>query len=638
MEENKRTAQEIRKEMADILGIPVRDDIENVYEHAIQYQLDDGYEKNRFAELRQELAAAIEREGKSEEQSDEQPDKPRRELTDSEKLQARIDAYEGGSTYEDELKIAENREEIVAILDKHGEKNEDGTLKVVPGEGGVVEAAYKDEVATMRKEIRDLAAKRTGKVSERGEDVLPTLKQLQAFLQTPEGKKEGAYAQEVARLIEENKKSLKNIEAYQKDSTRVQELKKEITEINEEIAKINAKVKEDPNYDAESIQRTRLSVTLFHRQNELRGILARNPNANESIDTSRATAKLENIISELEGIQKEQVLGQKGDDGKGDDGKGNDGKGDDGKGDDGKGDDGKGDDGKGNDGKGDDGKGDDGKGDDGKGDDGKDDDGKGGSGKDDDGKGGDGKGDSGKGDDGKDGSQGTETPEPTYTVGTVRGFFLSIVRKILSKVKPDGFLGKFFGGVESGLLIGAKKNPPKLTTVPEGSKVKTSTKEKVPEESEVDIGFEDSKWAMTQVSNVGNMDKKSLMVQIIKEAFDKSKEDRKDIPDDKLPEYLEREEIPVVFPGDEHAFNNILYSNVVGNVLDRAVKKGIPTTVREGKNEKDRPISEIYADLERKHLQEKTDAASKEAAAAKKAQDREGTPTPVSKNSQEAEK
>ena len=500
-------------------------------------------------------------------------------LTDTDKLQARIYAYEEGSTYESELGIAKNREEILTMLEQYGLKDEDGTPRLTEGEGQLIDEKYPEEsrqVAQMRQEIRDFAAKRTGKVSERGEDVLPTLRKLQEFLQTPEGKEEGAYAKEVERLIDENKKSLKNIEAFQKDSRRVQELKDEIAAINEEMAKINDKVKEDPNFDAESIERTRLSVTLYHRQNELRGILIRNPRANETIDTSRATAKLENIISELEGIQKEQGVQQKDETAQTRTEEPEETK--------------------------------------------------------------------------TPTGTGTRTeepvetktpivePKPEYKVGKVRGFFLSLVQKILSKVKPNGFLAKFFGGVESGLLLGAKPVSPKLTTVSEGTKVKASTKEKVPEESEVDINLEDSKWAMAQVSNVGNMDKNSLMMQIIKEALDKSKEDRKDIPDDKLPEFLEEEEIPVVLAGDEHAFNNLLYSNVVGNILYRAEKIGIPTKVKEGKTEKDRPISEIYADLERKHLQEKTNEVSKKAAEAKKTQDREEMPTPVADHSQEEEK
>ncbi|MBP3463666.1 MAG: hypothetical protein J6K45_04210 [Clostridia bacterium] len=532
-------------------------------------------------------------------------------LTDTDKLQARIYAYEEGSTYESELGIAKNREEILTMLEQYGLKDEDGTPRVTEGEGQLIDEKYPEEsrqVAQMRQEIRDFAAKRTGKVSERGEDVLPTLRKLQEFLQTPEGKEEGAYAKEVERLIDENKKSLKNIEAFQKDSRRVQELKDEIAAINEEMAKINDKVKEDPNFDAESIERTRLSVTLYHRQNELRGILIRNPRANETIDTSRATAKLENIISELEGIQKEQGVQQKDETAQtrteepeetktptGTETRAEEPE--------------------------------------------------------------EIKTPTGTGTRTEEPEEtktptgtGTRTeepvetktpivePKPEYKVGKVRGFFLSLVQKILSKVKPNGFLAKFFGGVESGLLLGAKPVSPKLTTVSEGTKVKASTKEKVPEESEVDINLEDSKWAMAQVSNVGNMDKNSLMMQIIKEALDKSKEDRKDIPDDKLPEFLEEEEIPVVLAGDEHAFNNLLYSNVVGNILYRAEKIGIPTKVKEGKTEKDRPISEIYADLERKHLQEKTNEVSKKAAEAKKTQDREEMPTPVADHSQEEEK
>ena len=58
------------------------------------------------------------------------------------------------------------------------------------------------------------------------------------------------------------------------------------------------------------------------------------------------------------------------------------------------------------------------------------------------------------------------------------------------------------------------------------------------------------------------------------------------IPDDKLPEFLEEEEIPVVLAGDEHAFNNLLYSNVVGNILYRAEKIGIPTKLKKEKLKK----------------------------------------------------
>ncbi len=55
MEENQKRIEEIRKEMGQILGIESYEGIENEYEHAIRYQLDDN-KVDKFQSLREELA------------------------------------------------------------------------------------------------------------------------------------------------------------------------------------------------------------------------------------------------------------------------------------------------------------------------------------------------------------------------------------------------------------------------------------------------------------------------------------------------------------------------------------------------------------------------------------------------------
>ncbi len=607
MEENKRSVQEIRQEIADILGIPVTDNIETIYEHSIQYQLDD-HDVDRIAELRRELNEAIERESSESEGRQENTTSTTTAKGDSnlEKLEARISAYESGSTPEKEAEVDELREKVISILDQHGVKDDNGNLRVVENEGGVVEPQFEAEVTEMRNRIREIAAQRTGNLSQRGEDVLPTLRSLREFLKTPEGQKEGAYESEVARLIEENEKRLESINNLQKDTARVQELKAEIETLQQEIAEIEAEVEKNPNYDAESIKRTEKRVSLYHRQNELRGILTRNPMANEDIDTARAAERVGNILGELKAIQQEKDIGQtehtadpneaeNGNDGKDSEGKGEgEGKDPEGK-----------DEGEGKDPEG-------------KGEgEGKDSRGKGeGEGKDPGGKGeGEGKDSEGKGQ-----GEGKDDVQPKYRVGRVRGALLSFIQKLLGEVKPNGFLGKFLGGVESALLIGAKPEIPKIstkvTTVPKNSKENKEKDSKKPVEEpgkdEEDMELMDSQWVKSHImdGSISSLKKGDFKYNLVEKSMASLARDIAGKKDEDLQQMVIDENIPQVLSGTENAYNNLLYHKIASTILKNAEHKGIALEDESGEA---RPIGDIYADLEARYLREKTDKASRDA-------------------------
>jgi len=660
MEENKRSVQEIRQEIADILGIPVNDNIESVYEHSLQYQLDD-HDVDRIADLRRELSEAIESESSQNTEKHENTTTTVKRDSRLEKLENRISAYESGSTPEKEAELDELREKIISILDQHGVKDNNGNLKVIENEGGVVELQFESQVTEMRNRIREIAAQRTGKLSQKGEDVLPILKSLQDFLKTPEGKKEGAYESEIARLIEENEKRLKSIEAFQKDAARVQELKAEIEELNKEIAEIEAEFAKKPNYDAESIERTEKRVSLYHKQNELTGILTRNPKVNENIDTSRVTERIGNILGELKAIQQEKDIGQKGqpvnlaeskngndvknpeskDDGKNPEGK-DDGKNPEGK-DDGKNPEGK-DDGKNPEGK-DDGKNPEGK-DDVKNPEGKDD-GKNPEGKDDE------KNPEGKDDEknpegnGKQTGEGQDNPQPTYKVGRIRGALLSFIQKLLGKVKPDGFLGKFLGGVESTLLIGAKPEiPMKLTTVPEKSKgskqqiheedpKKSNNKPNKSEEKKVEeldrseekaMMLSDSQWVKDHIidGSKSSLDEQDLRYKLIKRSMKSLVRDVEGKRDEELQKMVVDREIPEVIHGEENAYNNMLYHKIADIILENAEQKGVDLNDKSGEA---RPIGDIYADLEKLYFTKRTNDVSKRSAEGKNEGEKPGKQT-----------
>ena len=126
-------------------------------------------------------------------------------------IRDRIDAYEQGSTYENEKQIRELSEQIQKILDEHGMTDANGQAVVRENEGQLINENYPEDVrraTEMRNEIRNLAAQRSNTISQRGEDVLPVLRELESLENVPGLDFEAIYASEVDTRIENYREDL----------------------------------------------------------------------------------------------------------------------------------------------------------------------------------------------------------------------------------------------------------------------------------------------------------------------------------------------------------------------------------------------------------------------------------------------
>ena len=202
----------------------------------------------------------------------------------------------------------------------------------------------------------------------------------------------------------------------------------------------------------------------------------------------------------------------------------------------------------------------------------------------------------------------------------------------MKKIKnPDGVLGRFFGGIESTLLLGAQETlptgKPEETKTPNPTKAAEPTKNpdssKAPEQED-DIEklatLDDCEWARDQLKKLtdSQMDKNSLIYKIMEDEYrklvsenSKLAEQGQDKADEHLQKMIEELEIPIVEKeGKDTEFQNVLYYRISQKVLDMAEAKGVSLEDAQG----DRVIDDIYEDLEKIHLQEKTNEASRQAA------------------------
>lgn len=142
-----RSAQEIREEMARILGVPVSDNIENIDEHGIEYGLDDEG-LDRIEELRRELEEAI-RAGRlepqpSNEQDENQPDpEPEPVKTPEQLAEERFDNF---TTLMDNIRNADGMsDQRQAEIDSRRQELRNETRPVVVEE-------LREEVANLEKD------------------------------------------------------------------------------------------------------------------------------------------------------------------------------------------------------------------------------------------------------------------------------------------------------------------------------------------------------------------------------------------------------------------------------------------------------------------------------------------------------
>lgn len=156
-------------------------------------------------------------------------------------IRDRIDAYEHGSTYENEKQIRELGEQIQKILDEHGMTDANGQAVVRENEGQLINGNYPEDVRRtneMRNEIRNLAAQRFNIISQRGEDVLPVLRELEALENVSGLDFEAIYASEVDTRIENYREDLARLhrnnprQQLQDNRRRQREIEARVNEIN----------------------------------------------------------------------------------------------------------------------------------------------------------------------------------------------------------------------------------------------------------------------------------------------------------------------------------------------------------------------------------------------------------------------
>ncbi len=591
-----RSAQEIREEMARILGVPVSDNIENIDEHGIEYGLDDEG-LDRIEELRRELEEAI-RAGRlepqpSNEQDENQPDpEPEPVKTPEQLAEERFDNF---TTLMDNIRNADGMsDQRQAEIDSRRQELRNETRPVVVEE-------LREEVANLEKDKIEF-----------DEMTRAALENARKEATEMQQESEKAYNDKLVEFLNRKNTIERKLKAMRERGLTPEKLaiaersaQKAFDDLNREMSDYQAKHFE---------RRSKLDEYIKYIEN--------------SIGVKYADVKYEEPEQDNNGNPAPQQT---------DNGKGNDGEppvppvppaGGEGKG--------KDDEGDGKDKDGDNGNppppaGGDGKGKDGEGD-GKDKDG-------DNGNpptppvppvGGDGKGK----DDDDDKEKGKDNPpqKPEYKVGKVRGFFLKVVQAILKKIKnPDGVLGRFFGGIESTLLLGAQETlptgKPEETKTPNPTKAAEPTKNpdssKAPEQED-DIEklatLDDCEWARDQLKKLtdSQMDKNSLIYKIMEDEYrklvsenSKLAEQGQDKADEHLQKMIEELEIPIVEKeGKDTEFQNVLYYRISQKVLDMAEEKGVSLEDAQG----DRVIDDIYEDLEKIHLQEKTNEASRQAA------------------------
>ena len=564
-----RSAQEIREEMARILGVPVSDNIENIDEHGIEYGLDDEG-LDRIEELRRELEEAI-RAGRlepqpSNEQDENQPDpEPEPVKTPEQLAEERFDNF---TTLMDNIRNADGMsDQRQAEIDSRRQELRNETRPVVVEE-------LREEVANLEKDKIEF-----------DEMTRAALENARKEATEMQQESEKAYNDKLVEFLNRKNTIERKLKAMRERGLTPEKLaiaersaQKAFDDLNREMSDYQAKHFE---------RRSKLDEYIKYIEN--------------SIGVKYADVKYEEPEQDNNGNPPPQQT---------DNGKGNDGEppvppvppaGGEGKGKDGEGD-------------------------------GKDKDG-------DNGNpptppvppvGGDGKGK----DDDDDKGKGKDNPpqKPEYKVGKVRGFFLKVVQAILKKIKnPDGVLGRFFGGIESTLLLGAQETlptgKPEETKTPNPTKAAEPTKNpdssKAPEQED-DIEklatLDDCEWARDQLKKLtdSQMDKNSLIYKIMEDEYrklvsenSKLAEQGQDKADEHLQKMIEELEIPIVEKeGKDTEFQNVLYYRISQKVLDMAEEKGVSLEDAQG----DRVIDDIYEDLEKIHLQEKTNEASRQAA------------------------
>ena len=226
------------------------------------------------------------------------------------KIKRRIDKLEA------ELQEQENEED--QEQNEAENENNSNSDEPKPIEQVEIDAVEKEKI---RKRIAEYEAlNQDNEGYQKGQDVLPVLQELEGLEEIPNTDIKAIYANELLDRIERYKKQLQNLEnmpGLQKNSAAANELIAQIEEINEKLAQIKEKVTENPNFDAESIERTKLEVAKYNLQNKLREQLKKDKGRNsqdiinEIEEINRKLAEIEEEVAKHPNFDAESIERQK---------------------------------------------------------------------------------------------------------------------------------------------------------------------------------------------------------------------------------------------------------------------------------------------------------------------------------------
>ncbi len=222
--------------------------------------------------LQEQLVAEIQQE-----QADDSTPDLSIETIGKDEIRARISAYENGNTVENEAEIIRLRNEIIEIQERYGARDENGQLRT-DGNGNVIlQEQQINEVMIRRSQLRDVAANRGNvEVSEREQDVLPVLRELEQLENTPGVDGENVYASEVYSKLQDYRSQLESLRSVNQARERMEQIRTRMF-----IIRAEANILDDKN-DPNSERRNQLDSEREALQKEFEA-LNQGPNREDNL-------------------------------------------------------------------------------------------------------------------------------------------------------------------------------------------------------------------------------------------------------------------------------------------------------------------------------------------------------------------
>ncbi len=179
------------------------------------------------------------------------PNRQRIEVIDKNEIRARIYAYENGNTVENEAEIIRLRDEILEIQETYGVRDENGDLRTDENGNVILQEQQINEVMARRMQIQNAVANRGNVPStQREQDVLPVLRELEQLPNVPGVEEETIYASEVYDRLQDYRNQLENLRAVNQARARMDQIRSRMFQIRAEANLLNDQ--NDPNSERRS--------------------------------------------------------------------------------------------------------------------------------------------------------------------------------------------------------------------------------------------------------------------------------------------------------------------------------------------------------------------------------------------------